>query len=253
MINNHWGNRKEINIVFFIVLTIVIIYGVIKMKTKGVCKITALVIVLLMPVCFMNIFILAPKVEITEATGILMVPGMNYIYILLLLLGECVEGPKQLKKVSVCVFATVTVLILNMLCVLNLSAQTYIQYNMRKTYYVAGEMASKIEQLGVNTDEYKLCVLGAMENGNYPNKQLELESSVHWLSASYGMIWSDDNGRNSCWRLYLEQFIGNSYVSCNREESQTLKEKQEVMEMSIFPEENSVKVIDDVIVVKLSE
>lgn len=99
----------------------------------------------------------------------------------------------------------VTVLVLNMLVVLNLSAQTYMQYNMRKTYYVASEMVSEIERLGVDNEDYKLCVIGTMENGNYP----------------------DEQGK--------------------------LKETEEVKETGNFPEENSVEIIGDIIVVKLAD
>lgn len=253
LINNSWGNRKEINVIFFMVLFCVGVYCVVKMNTSWICKVMAIVLACLLPICFMNILILAPKVGIEQSTGILMLPGMNYIYVLLLLLGEKLKAPIWMKRISSYSIFIITMLVLNMLLVLNLSAQTYMQYNMRKTYYVASEMVSEIEQLGINTDEYQLCILGTMENGKFPDNQGELGASVKWLTASYGMMWSDDNGRNSCWKFFMEQFVGKSYARCGGETTAMLRELPEVKEMGVFPGENSIKVIDDVIVIKLSE
>lgn len=251
LINNSWGNRRAINIVFFIQLFIILVCVITKIKTGLRGKTMALVLICLMPVFFMCIVIMAPHVSIKASTGVLMLPGMSYIYILPILLWHRLEIPKKLYIVSGYCSLIVMLLVMNMLFVLNLSAQTYMQYSMRKTYFVASEMVSEIERLGINTEDYRLCIIGFPEDGNYPDNQGELKESVSWLTASYRMVWSDDNGRNYCWKYFLNQFIGKDYQICDWETTKKLRESEEVMSMSNFPEQRSIKIIGDIIVVKL--
>lgn len=52
---------------------------------------------------------------------------------------------------------------------------------------------------------------------------------------------------------YISQFIGKKYQICDIETTRGLKETKDVKEMGNFPEENSIKIIGDTIVVKLSD
>lgn len=102
-------------------------------------------------------------------------------------------------------------------------------------------------------NSYTFCIIGTMENGNFPNSQIDLAESIHWLTADYGIIWSDGNGRNCCWRHLIEQFIGASYTNCNPELIAKLEKSELVNNMSNFPETNSVRIVDDIVVIKLSD
>lgn len=146
-INNEWGYRKEVNIVFFCVLLYILIFRIIKIQNGRVGKLLAVLLIGLLPLISMSIIFVASQVDVKGETGALMLPGMNYIYVMLLIFMPDNRIKSKIAALQKIAVLAVVVLVLNFLLVLNLSIQSYIQYNMRKACYVAGEIVNEIEKL----------------------------------------------------------------------------------------------------------
>lgn len=61
-----------------------------------------------------------------------------------------------------------------MLTVLKLGGQPYLKHNMLKTNYVAEQMLNDIREYDGDT----ICIIGCMEDGNYPEVYPELREPI---------------------------------------------------------------------------
>lgn len=87
-----------------------------------------------------------------------------------------------------------------------------------------------------------------MSQENYP----ELAESQHWVTAGYKMIWQDFNGCQTCWCEFMKQYLGKTYDMCSKDQYDEIITTPEYTAMEIFPEENGAVLINDIVVIKLS-
>lgn len=209
-----------------------------------------LFIICALPMATMIISIIAPDVSIYDATGVPMLPTMNYIYVFAIILLQILTGKGKIQLIQEMWLLGSEILIIMMLLTMESQGQVYQKHNMEKTYYVACQMVDEIEKIG---GEHKICIVGEMENGNYPELYPELQESLKWLTASKGTIWKNYAGAQNGWNMFMKQYIGKSYSICKSTKYDDIKTTTEFQGMTNFPEEGSVQLIDDVIVIKLSD
>ena len=68
-----------------------------------------------------------------------------------------------------------------------------------------------------------------------------------------GLVWDSANGRQNCWNQFFRQYMGLEYSVSAGEQSERILSGQEYAEMSVFPADGSVKIIEGCVVVKLSD
>ena len=250
MINNLCYFRKEGNALFFFLLGVLLFSILLGQKVRSIRKLVFMVMSLLYPLISMNICILAPKVSIFDPTGVLMLPTMNYLYIFAVILIRHLNVKEFWCTVyGVGVFVG-TAAVFVMLLWLELGGQTYMKYNMLKTYNVSRKIEEKMDLFGKNAE--KLCIVGNMESGNYPEIYPELAESQHWVTAGYKLIWQDFNGCQTCWCEFMKQYLGKTYDMCSKDQYDEIITTPEYTAMGIFPEENGAVLINDIVVIKLS-
>ena len=204
----------------------------------------------------MCITIAGSGVSIYDTTGLIMLPTTNYMYILPLVLllvnpGSIRENLEQLLRYGVIAVSCITLLALY-----NYSSamQMYQKASLQKMNYVAQNMAREIESYIYEEGEYQVCIIGRMEEGNYPEIYPILADEIKWTTASYKMVWNDFRATQECWRLYIEQYFGVSYRICEYEKYNEIIETNEYKNRDIFPSKESVYLYDDsIVVIKLSE
>lgn len=246
MINNKTGWRREIHAIYFILLFILLLMCLGRVR-EGWRRALIVAVIAFLPISVMCIHILAPEVSILSSTGPLMLPAMSYAYILGVLTINCLER-EYLK------FALIAAegLVLYVGMSLNLVGQAYLEYSTMKAKNVAREMASAIEETVDNSEDYKLCIVGTMEGGNYEDELAELKENLQWTTFSYGAVWSDYNGAQGCWIELLKRTSGRVYHSCSNDEFTALKTNGTLENMAVFPDEGSVYATENnLIVVKL--
>lgn len=98
----------------------------------------------------------------------------------------------------------------------------------------------------------KVLIAGKPEAGSFPNTS---DSYVHASSyAKWGMVWDNHYQNNMrSWDVIMKQFAGQSFNYCSFDECAKVIRSSEFANMSLYPADDSVATIDDVVVVKISD
>lgn len=255
MINNAWGGRRMINLLFFI-CAILLLCIVLYRKEMAAWKRTIFWVGLfLLPIPVMSIVFLAPEASIYGATGALMLPTMNYVYVFFVVLIWKQKHLLHVKMERVARIAVIgsCVLVCHMLLLLELSGQAYMKHHKNKIETVAYMVMDEIEEQVDHSERYKLCFIGNMEDGNYPEVYEDLRSSVHWTIAYYKTVWETVDGTQNCWTKYLSHYLGKKYQMCSQAEYDVITKSKGYTNMQNFPDQGSVTVVGNIIVIKLSD
>lgn len=246
MINNDVGGRRFIHVVYFILLLALLLLCIGRIKEAWRRAVVGIMMVLF-PVCIMCIHVMAPEASILDVTGPLMLPAMSYTYIL----GVLIVDHLDLKYLPSVLLVTEGMVLYAGIS-FNLAGQTYLEYSNKKAENVAEEIATSVEAVVDSSKEYKLCIVGTIEGGNYGDDLAELKENLKWTTYSYGAVWPDYNGSQGCWGEILKRTSGRSYRSCSNEEYALLKENGILDDMMVFPDNGSIKVTENnMIIVKL--
>lgn len=250
LLNNSWMYRNVINIVIMVVIFIQLIYIVIKREFfKEPWRLVMVAFILfLFPIGFELSTIIAPGVEPYGTTGILLVPAMSCIYIL-----PIIWQPKKINTTLYRVILGIPLVAL----IWNLILFTYTFENvMWLNYNKAMMLCSKIsdvvdEEFGYESG-MKIMLAGDAERGNYPCQYEHLKDIVKGTLAPKGMSWGgwlQDVCYTNIWRYYQ----GVEYTYPTSDEYAEIISSDEFMSMELFPNEGSLKMIDGIVVIKLSE
>lgn len=250
MINNRYGFRNCINLVYFVILIVLILSILLKHGMTVGRKIAFGILCILFPLISMSICVFAPEVSILASTGVLMLPAMNYVYIMAVVLLPNSNTNNRWTAVSRAAVFVGACFVLSMLLHLELDGQSYMKHNMLKTYHVASQISEKLAQYD---DFDKICIIGNMEGGNYPELYPKLAQSQHWVSAGYKTIWTTYDGCQSCWVNFIKQYLGVEYIACSIDDYRAIKETAEYSAMKTFPESGGVAIINNIAVIKLSD
>ena len=246
-LNNDYSifmKRRTINLIFFIILFIICTMLIYKNKYRFKQIILATLYLLIFPISLFIISLVSGDSILFGTTGAIMLPGFTLIYIVLIALIDNMPI-KWLKYVSYISLATIIIMLTSLL----IDGQTFLKYRMNKTDEVARLIVTQASPYIYNGEADDIMIVGQMENGNYPDCYPNLNESIKWTTPSYGTIWSDFTGSNACWNMYINEIIGtNLSIHWNN----TIDEK-EIEDMTYFPSKGSIKLINNTVVIKLSD
>lgn len=253
-LNNSWGtplSRNTINFLVILVLFAFFVYESIsflkKSKYKSVMVLVGICI--LFPISVFAISIISPEDTIFGPTGSIMLPGPVLLYMPVILI---VDNSKH--KLCRCLEIIPVVLVIVMLFQLSSYSQTFIKYRMNKMEYIGTGILEETEKLMVGRESKQIVVLGCMEEGNYPDAYPELQEAIKWTVSYYGTVWSDYTGNQACWINYFKDYLGVSgYTSPDYSVIEGILDSKELQEMPVYPANGSIRVINDTVVVKLSD
>lgn len=252
---NSWMGRGKWNALAGILLiAVLIVYLICRRHDKTPLFLAVLGLgLLLLPIAFMSIVIMAPEVSIADVTGILMLPHMNWIYILLIVLvieikGTDVGGLASQWAVLISIIGVIYVLVLY-----TQVFQNCMEMDLHRVQTLGGQIAQAVNNETDYTPGIPLLVGGNAEKGNYPRSYEQMYLAVQGTAAEYGMFWNSLNGRQYCWNQFFRQYMGLEYETITGERAERILNSQEYAEMSLFPAEGSVKVVEGCVVVKLSD
>lgn len=255
LINNSWMHRKWLNVLIVGVTGAVIIYLFFnkkRVKDKGRILI-AIVGILCIPISLGCMVILAPEVDIYGATSLLMLPQMGIAYIFAISMYKYLAANRIWFKALLIAGALGVLFLLGTSAVYTSAFQTRLKENLNKTYYVASEIAHQMCSMDNYDESRKVMIGGKMESGNYPDLDNQLAWEMEGTVANYGLIWPSPSASQGCWHGVFNQFLGVNYTMCSVEEYNRISQMDEYKEMGNFPEEDSIKVIEGITVVKLSD
>ncbi len=250
LINNSWQHRHFLNIIYAVVLLALVILIAVKYVRDKWMKLLLAMGIILFPICLTVITIMAPKADVYGSTGILMIPGMNYYYILGIVL-YCIYSGKATEKwrsSKNTLFSIIVLAIVMIQCVFLMAFQTCMQIDMNKTRSLAGRILA---------DADRSCEIDAdsevMIDGNtdclgevYP----EIHDVVKGTSAEYGQFWGTGLDQTNWVRIY-RMFYGVNYKVCDEDAEKNIRTTKEYKDMTVFPQNGYIKEINGVVVIKL--
>ncbi len=267
LINNDYGwiPRRYINLLFLFILFIIILFFLFTYR-YNLLRLTQLSILLIMtPIATTVLFLAAPEVSASMSTGSLMFPAINMTYVLPIMLLNTktysnISSVYKLSSIKIIIRSSKYILAVSIILVcvflseMALDGQAYQRYNMKKMESVGNALAEKIAQVTADQPIESVCIVGCMENGNYPDAYLHLKKSIQWLTSSKGMLWGNYVNAIDGWRCYLRDYHGITINPCFDENKYSeILQTDEYSNMSLFPGEKGTAVIDGVLVIKLSD
>ena len=140
-------------------------------------------------------------------------------------------------------------LILNQIVIANVSYHTA-QISYEKSYAVLIRMADRIESTADSEKCRKILVVGALSDSE--SYSAVLPPDITGISNGYILRADDEVVGQSVLCSALNDYCGKAYSFVYGEEKKEYLQKDEIKNMPSWPEENSVAVLGDVIVIKLS-
>ena len=248
--NTIW-NTNILYIIIFLVMLISAIYIIIKSKIYEKISNTILLIILifLLPICFGIIEIMVPNVDI----HILMACSMIYIFPIFFKILEF------LPRDNICMFFKYVIAFCSIIIIWNYIWQdnaSYIAINSMQNQAESTilRIVTQIEELDEYNQEMPVLFIGGLENNAYLNKDNTSIEAKKIYDRSWGFISDTPTiwwGNLDSWRKILYEYLGVNMNLVSESESTGILESEEFKNMNCYPEKDSIKVIDNTVVVKL--
>lgn len=248
IIKNSYWKREYLNAIFFIILAISFLIVVVKNKIcKNPIKVVMLVFgIIIMPIAIGLIEIIAQEKRINILMGgALYLPLIMFVAILDMLdKNKGAEFFLNWMGVTICVIIIATY-------AFSIQA-TYLA--REQTYNQAYSTMIRIIDRMETNENYKtgmkVCFIGEINNKIYPRDSKVYDMAVGYIS-NWGEFWISRNGSNISIKNFIEKYLGLKIDFCTVNEFNKIIRTEEYKGMKVFPSNESIKVINDIMVVKL--
>ena len=248
--NTIW-HTNLIYIVIFSVILISLIYIIIKNKVYKKIKntILTLIFILVLPICFGIIEIIVPNVDI----HILMACSMIYIFPIFFKILEI------MPKSTISKILKYTIVFCSILIIWNYTWQDNASYiaiksMQNQTESLALRIVTRIEQLDEFETNMPVLIIGGLEGNSYLNRNNTNLETKKIYDRTWGFISNSPTiwwGNLDSWNKIFYEYVGVNLNLVSEEESKEILETEEFKNMKCYPEKNSIKVINNTVVVKL--
>ncbi len=252
MLPNTIWHTNLIYIVIFLVMLISLIYIIIKNKVyeKVTNTILILIFIVVLPICFGIIEIIVPSVDI----HILMACSMIYIFPIFFKILE-IMPKSNISKISKYIVAICSLVIIWNYTWQDNASYIAIKSMQNQTENLALRITTQIEQLDEFEANMPVLITGGLEGNSYldrNNTNLEAKKIYNrtwgFISDSPTIWW----GNLDSWNKIFYEYVGVNLNLVSEAESEEILETEEFKNMKCYPEKDSIEVINNTVVVKLS-
>lgn len=261
ILNRTWG-RDKLYIVFFVLLITVILKLLIQKikeekdvsENKKISKefIFRILFLSVLGIClpiFLNIVcLIAPGNEIYYLTStqlVLMIPFMFMLF-------ELLDINKVINNLLNWAMVIVVILIIITYAFSIIVTYQTLEISYNQAISVANRVLEEIEDVPGYRTGMNYMFAGVVDDINFPKVldiyNFALTDSLRG-SIFHGVYW----GQEATWRNFMNIFTGLNFNQCEDYEYYLIMNSEEFKEMNIFPGDNSVKMINDVMVVKFTD
>jgi len=253
--NNTFFKRNYLYCFTFILIFIIILFNIIINKIyKDKIKILLLVLLLLIfPLATSFIQLIATDtymILLMSASMILLLPftlsllqTLNIYHNLSILL-------KWLGIIFCCVISYTYILSTN-------SFYIAMQTTYNQTYATTLRIIDRIETHPDYNEDMPILILGIVDNNNFPRKSPYGNYSIYEVDSGYlefDILFDDYYELQQTWRNYIYQFFGLNFNFCfDIDTYVSIANSNEFKEMDTFPMQDSIQIINDVLVIKLTD
>ncbi|MEE1281346.1 MAG: glucosyltransferase domain-containing protein [Acutalibacteraceae bacterium] len=232
-----------LNIIFIVCLLVAIIFVIINKKIflRKIQLCLLLLSCFLIPHCIYIISFTSPWAYYYT----IMLQSFSMLYVFLIVIAEKYAGFKLKNIIGILLF----VIIFNFSIMAN-KAYVMMDLNNKSNYALGVKIATRVEQ-EMTSKDMKVAIVGRLSSyENNVSKNEKMNLFLYDNSNLYGGIMYSTNERAT---TYMEGFVGVDYNWASDELIKELSETEEVKNMPLWPLNGSVKVVEDTVVVKLSE
>ena len=249
--NNDEWNRA---IIYVVIAICGLVAGFLEIRRQGLARVRWRMVFLvccflLLPIALNIMIVFVPeKIPSTNMTMSLVLP-----LIAVIMLFDKLSMTLRLEQILQSIaFAAVIALVFSFTIYLN-TAYALMQMNYDRTYATAVRVIDRVETTQGYTPNMKMMVVGTGDDGNYPRLYRDVYLSVDGTNAEAGQIDYELLGAMAWgWRCFFENNLGLTYVQLSEAECQEIIGTDEYKSMAVFPDEGCTKLINDVMVVKLT-
>lgn len=243
IVNNFYYYRQYLNVLFFIVLLALLVITLKGKKIKSI--ILAIIYIGLMPLALGIIKIITINSEI----NLLMCAGMSLVFPFALALSSHADTNALSNLLNIFIYI-ITLIILYTYIVM--TGQTYSAYEKTydQAYSTAIRVVNKIENTEGYYDGIKILFAGGLNN-QYINHDNVIYTMANGNYALYNVFFDSYGGYTYLWQVFIEKYIGVKVNICSDDEYKEIISTSEFDEMDTFPNQNSIKIIDGIMVVKM--
>ena len=252
---NVWGGRKYWNAAFALFTFLILVVYVLRNRQKRLYYIAATACMFCLPIALFLVTIIAPGGDIFGTTGILTIPAMNFVYLLPVILLSMSGWRLEWNVGRLLEWAGGVLYVKIILLLVSFTAafQGYMQLNFNRMCSLAGEVTAQImtveSETSESSDELPVVFAGKLQEIDYHNVLIDV---VGGTTAEHKMIWESYSGSQQSWMYFLRHITGKGYETVPEEKYQDIIRTDTFQQMPLFPADGSVKEIDGIIVVKLS-
>ena len=253
MIPNTIWHTNILYIIIFVIELIATIYLVVKNKVyKKVSNIVlTIILIAIMPICFGIIEIIVPDTDI----HILMACSMIFIFPIFFKILELLPKDNFSKVIKYIIVGCSIIVAWNYIWQDNAS---YIAINSMQNQAIntASRLVTHIEELDEYTPEMPVLLLGGLENNEYLSRENTTIEAKKVFDRSWGFISEKSTiwwGNLDSWRKIFYEYVGANLKLVSEWESTDILESDEFKTMKYYPEKDSIKIINNTVVVRLSD
>lgn len=239
--------------IIFIVMAISAIYIAIKNEVykRKTNVILSLICILIAPMCFGIIEIIIPDVDI----HILMACSMIYIFPIFFKILEMLPQAK-LSKVLVYIMILASVLIIWNYTWQDNASYIAMRAMQNQATMTVSRIITRIEELDGYNEQMPVLFSGGLENNEYLKRTNSDTDAWETYNRSWGFIAGNSSiwwGNLDSWKKILFEYEGVNMKLVSEWESQEIFTTDEYKSMKYYPEKDSIKIINNTVVVKLSD
>lgn len=230
----------------------ILIFGICVKCKRCAEKILIVILICSLPVASGLIDLLNPSTRIILLTSggfVTVIPFCFY------LMNDTVEQMKQcIEKDVLKLVASILAGLLVWNCVLSISMDAmYMKQAKNRNIQITNRICYFLEEQAMsNTDvEQKVLIAGNPLQANYKIQDPILESRVNQY-AKWGDLWKVLDNSMIGWSEMFKQYTGMTLNQCSLDEATEIVKSKEFEEMANYPEEESIKVINGVLTIKMS-
>ena len=130
------------------------------------------------------------------------------------------------------------------------SNQCYLKKNLEfdATLTTMNRIVDRIEQTeGYEVGKTKVAIIGRLDDSIISLRRKELDYDSAGLWENFSITYYET------YKQYFENYLGYPINIIDMKQMKKIAEKEEVKEMELFPSYESIKFVDDVLVVKIAE
>lgn len=241
--------RDIMYFVFFALFAILLLIKILKIednKKNKICKILVVVVsILVLPLALNIVDILAPKTKIYILTATQMILMIPFTFAIM----EMIEKKYILKYASI----LCTVIIMGTYYLATNTSYSALKITYNQAYATTVRIMDRIENTPGYNKDLKILFGGIVGNNNFPRTSNLYGFTIGEI-ANNVVFHGTYGGQLGTWENYLKVFLGLDVTFCEdnvyRDIVTGIIYKEE---MDVFPAANSIRIMDGIVVVKLSE